>query len=77
MAGDVLRVEATGSCTHAQHAAIAAHAGPGMAFTVLQDGREIASAGVGLADVARAIPASPRTMFRVGSVSDLDAPPAS
>ena len=42
---------------------------PGASITVMLDGRVIWSEGFGLADVEQQVPATPRTVFRVGSVS--------
>jgi CubicO group peptidase (beta-lactamase class C family) len=44
---------------------------PGMAVTVLRDGRPVLSEGFGFADVARGTRATADTKFRVGSVSKL------
>ncbi|MEX2110590.1 MAG: serine hydrolase domain-containing protein [Gemmatimonadaceae bacterium] len=44
---------------------------PGMAATVFRGDREIWSEGFGLADVDGRIPATPVTLFRVGSVTKL------
>jgi CubicO group peptidase (beta-lactamase class C family) len=42
---------------------------PGASITVMLDGRVIWSEGFGLADVEQQVPATPRTVFRIGSVS--------
>src|SRR5437763_11617277 len=44
---------------------------PGFAVTVMQGGRMRWRHGVGSADIASATPATPRTLFRIGSVSKL------
>lgn len=42
---------------------------PGASITVIRDGRVIWSEGFGLADVEQQVPATPHTVFRIGSVS--------
>ena len=42
---------------------------PGASITVMLDGRVIWSEGFGLADVEQQVAATPRTVFRIGSVS--------
>ena len=44
---------------------------PGMAVAVVRDQELLWSRGFGLADVERAIPATPGTRYRVGSVTKL------
>lgn len=42
---------------------------PGMAWGIVVDGRLVASSGIGFTDVARKIPATPRSLFRIASMS--------
>lgn len=42
---------------------------PGLALVVIKDGDVIKTAGYGLADVARRVPVTPDTVFKIGSVS--------
>src|SRR5262249_4134684 len=42
---------------------------PGLALAVIKDGRVIRSAGYGLANVELNVPVTPRTVFKIGSIS--------
>jgi serine beta-lactamase-like protein LACTB len=48
---------------------MAALGSPGASIAVMMDGRMVWSQGFGLADVEQQVPATPRTVFRIGSVS--------
>jgi CubicO group peptidase (beta-lactamase class C family) len=42
---------------------------PGVAFAIVENGRLVRTAGFGVADLARQTPATPDTVFKIGSVS--------
>jgi CubicO group peptidase (beta-lactamase class C family) len=42
---------------------------PGVALLVVRDGRVVKAAGYGFADIERKIPATPETVFKIGSIS--------
>src|SRR5258706_9916315 len=50
-------------------AEMAAQHVPGLALAVIQDGKTIRSTGYGLANVELQAPVTPRTVFKIGSVS--------
>jgi len=48
---------------------MAANSVPGISAAVIQDGTSIWSEGFGMADLENFVPATPATLFRLGSVS--------
>ena len=42
---------------------------PGLSLVVIKDGKIVKSAGYGLANVGKKVPATPETVYKIGSVS--------